>query len=178
MNYLDFIILIPLVYFAWKGFSHGLIIELASIIGLVAGIWAAWHFSGLVEIWLSDSMNLNSQYLNIIAFIVTMIGVIIAVHIIGKLLEKIIDLIALGFVNKLSGLAFGVFKGVLIMSLFIYIFNTFGGKTILAENTENESIIYKEIAPLAPFIIGKINTDDLNLGKRDEAEEDPATTNL
>ena len=177
MDYIDIIILIPLIYFAWKGFSRGLIIELASLIGLAAGIWAAWHFSGIVEVWLIQSAGLQSKYLNIIAFILTMIAVIILVHITGKLLEKFIDLIALGFLNKMAGMFFGIMKGVLILSLFIYLINTFAGGQIMSEEQENQSMLYKPIAGIAPLIIGKINMDDFKFPQEEETFNEKSENN-
>ena len=47
MNYLDFIIAIPLVWGAYKGFQRGFIFEIAMIIGLVLGLYLAFKMSSL-----------------------------------------------------------------------------------------------------------------------------------
>lgn len=48
MDWLDILILILLGASAWKGFRRGFIIELASLVGLVLGIWAGIHLSDRV----------------------------------------------------------------------------------------------------------------------------------
>ena len=45
MNFIDVLILIPVIYAAWKGFKHGLIIEVFTLLALVVGIYAGIHFS-------------------------------------------------------------------------------------------------------------------------------------
>ena len=45
MNYLDIIIIIPLIWGAYKGFRKGFIIEIASLIALILGIWGGINFS-------------------------------------------------------------------------------------------------------------------------------------
>jgi len=44
-NHWDIILFIPLAFAAWKGFRKGFIVELASIIALIAGIYIAANFS-------------------------------------------------------------------------------------------------------------------------------------
>jgi membrane protein required for colicin V production len=44
LNLLDIIILIPLLLFAYNGYKKGLIIEIATLIALVLGIYASIHF--------------------------------------------------------------------------------------------------------------------------------------
>lgn len=46
MNYIDIILLLPLLYGAYRGFSRGLIIEVATLLGLLLGVYIAIKFSG------------------------------------------------------------------------------------------------------------------------------------
>ena len=42
VNYIDVIILLPLVYGAYKGFSQGLIVEMSTLFALVLGVFISW----------------------------------------------------------------------------------------------------------------------------------------
>ena len=42
MNYLDFIIAVPLLWGAWKGFQRGIIFEIAMLIGIILGLYLAF----------------------------------------------------------------------------------------------------------------------------------------
>ena len=100
INLLDLILLIPLLLFAFQGYKKGIIIEVATLLALVLGIYAALFFSDYTANLLTGSFNISKEYLNIIAFIVTFIGVLILVLLLGKLLEKVVNLLLLGFINK------------------------------------------------------------------------------
>ena len=54
MNYIDILILIPIAWFGYKGFNNGLVRELASIIALIAGLYASFKFSDWVATWINN----------------------------------------------------------------------------------------------------------------------------
>ena len=45
MNYIDIVILLFLLYGAFRGFSKGLIIEVATLAGLILGVFIAIRYS-------------------------------------------------------------------------------------------------------------------------------------
>ena len=73
MNILDLIILIPLAWSAYKGFSKGLIISVASLLALLLGIYGSIRFSDITSGYLIDHFEFSSQYLPIISFAITFI---------------------------------------------------------------------------------------------------------
>lgn len=173
MNFLDIILLIPLIWFAYRGFSRGFVIELASLIGLVAGIWAALHFSFFAAGFLADNFGIGPKYLPIIAFIVTFVAVVLVVYLIGKIIEKFIDILALGFLNKLAGLAFGVVKAAFLMSIIILVINSFDqNQSVIKPKARDGSLLYKPIEKFAPWIIPRLDVSDIrDIEFDDKAEE-------
>ena len=172
MNIIDIILIIPIIWFAYLGFKRGLIIELASLIALILGIYAALYFSFYAEDLLANIFNMGPKYRGIAAFILTFVVVIVVVHLIGKLLEKIINLVALGFLNKLAGGIFGVLKGAVLLSVILLILNQFNNKLISQEKKEG-SMFYGPVAGIAPLLWDKLQNqeyidppekDDINKG--------------
>ena len=115
MGVLDIILGLLLVYGLYKGFINGLFVEIASIIALVAGLYGAIHFSYIAGDYLSSNMEWNERYMNITAFIITFIIIVIIVHLAGKFLTKIADFAMLGLLNKLAGAIFGALKVAVII---------------------------------------------------------------
>ncbi|MBE0674501.1 MAG: CvpA family protein, partial [Bacteroidales bacterium] len=62
MNLIDFFIIAILVFALVRGFIKGLIIEVASVLALILGIWGAIRFSGFVGQRLTDYFDLTTQY--------------------------------------------------------------------------------------------------------------------
>ena len=161
MGVLDIIFIIPIIWLAYKGFSKGLIIELATLAALVLGIYASLHFSYLTADFLKDNFEMNQKYLGILSFIITFILVVIVLNLIGKLLEKVIDLVALGFLNKSFGGFFGVLKAVIFLSFIIYFVNKFDkNRYIFSPALTSESMLYTYVEDVAPAIVKFYNGID------------------
>ncbi len=160
INLLDLILLIPLLLFAYNGFKKGIIIEITTLAALILGIYAALFFSGFTAGMLTSSFNISREYLNIIAFVVTFIVVLILVMIVGRLLEKVVNLLMLGIINKLAGAVFGILKGALLLSILIFLINYFDvNASIIKKEARTQSVLYKSIEPVAPWIYNKFNLE-------------------
>jgi len=161
MNFLDIIILVPVVWFGWQGFRRGLIIELATLAALVLGIYAAIYFSGIAANYLEENFTLSTESATNLSYILTFLLVFIIVFIIGKVLEKVVDVIALGLLNKIVGAVFGAAKAVILVSIFLAIINHYNGK-LISEEKKNGSFFYGYIAPVALFIWQGFEDFDFN----------------
>jgi len=153
MYYLDIIMGIFLVLSAFTGFSKGFIEELAGLIALILGIWAAIHFSGLVAGYLTNHLHFTFQHLSIASFLITFVIVVILVHVVGFVVSKIIKSASLGFLNRLAGFGFGVIKGALILSVILGVFNRIDDDVhIISPQKKAESRLYEPIRNFAPRI--------------------------
>jgi membrane protein required for colicin V production len=150
MNHLDILLLIPALWFGYKGFTHGLIRELASLAALILGIYAAFVFTDLVEKWISNPNIPKEVY-----FAITFLIVLIAVYLLGRLVEKIIKLVIPEFVNNILGALFGVAKVIVIFSAVIYFIHSIDSKqVILTERATEKSFTYKYVEPVVPILKG------------------------
>jgi len=148
MNYLDILVLIPALWFGYKGFRHGLIRELAGLAALVLGIYAAFVFTDWVEKWLNYPNIPKEAY-----FAITFLVVLVAVFFVGRLVEKIIKLMIPEFVNNLLGGIFGVAKVMVFFStIFFFIHSVDSKNVILTEKTIEKSFTYRYIEPVAPYL--------------------------
>ena len=162
MNILDIVLIIPIVWLMYRGFQKGFIIELSSLVALILGIYFAINFSYFASDFLARNFNVGDKYLSIIAFVFTFMVIVFVVFMIGKILEKFIDIILLGFVNKLAGAAFGIIKAIFLISVILWIINSFDySKSIIKENTKQKSMLYKPIENFAPMIVPKLNLDKI-----------------
>jgi len=150
MNYIDIIILIPALWFGYKGFTHGLIRELVSLAALILGIYAAFVFTDFVEKWINNPNIPKDAY-----FAITFIVVLIAVFLLGKLVEKIVKLVIPAFLNNLLGGLFGVAKVIVFFSAILFLIHSIDSKNvILTEEVIEKSFTYKYIEPVVPYLKG------------------------
>ncbi len=153
MNALDIILAVPLLWFTYKGFTKGLIIELATLIALLLGIYVAAHFSNYTADFMMDKLDFHSQYMSIISFALTFILVVVLVMLFGKSLEKVINLLLLSFVNKLAGAAFGLIKVAFVISVLIMILGNFDAEDkIISKELQKGSLLYEPVKKIAPAL--------------------------
>ena len=90
MNVLDIIFLIPLLYALYRGFKKGLIHMVSSLAALVLGIIGAIQLRPLFASALDSVFGISPEYVNVIAFAVAFVSIVIIVHLVAFLVEKLV----------------------------------------------------------------------------------------
>jgi membrane protein required for colicin V production len=156
MNLLDLIILVPVVWLCIRGISKGFVIELASLIGLVLGILAAYYFSGYVQDFLKDYFTIREQTLKIIAYILIFLVVMLIAFLVGKAIEKVVDMVAMGWLNKLLGGIVGLAKGIVLVGIIFFIIEMADkGENVIKPQVKEKSMFYEPLMQLVHFIVPK-----------------------
>lgn len=154
MNYIDITLCIPLVWGLYKGFMKGLIVEAASFIAFSLAVYGGLHFSDFIADLLHEELGWQSDYLPIVSFAITFLGIVISVYLIAKLVQRLVEGMALGGINKIGGALLGSLKYALIMSLIIFIIDAFEKSySFFSLDTKKESILYEPIGTIAPLLI-------------------------
>ncbi len=153
MNTFDILITALLLFGFIRGLFKGLFLEVASLVGFVAGIYGTIHFSHFIKDFLITRVSWEEKYITLVSFAITFIIIVIAVTFIGKLFTKIADFASLGILNKLLGGLFGALKIGLLLSVMLLIFSKLNSKIPFISNNQQESaVLYNPLKNLAPAI--------------------------
>lgn len=147
MSIFDIVVIILLVPAIFSGYTKGFISQIFSIIAIVVSIWSSVHFADQLCDYLKDTlMQDNPVLLKIIAFVIILVLVSLVLVIIGKIIEKFLKIIMLGWLNKLLGIIFSLIKWALILSLLIGVFNNINHTmNLFSAEQLNECIFYKPL---------------------------------
>jgi membrane protein required for colicin V production len=153
MNYFDIIIAVVLVWAFYSGYKKGAIYMLISFIAIIVGVYAAVFFSYLLVGKIGEFIHTDPEKLKVISYILTFVIVFGFLHLIGKILDKFLQAIALGFVNRLIGGGISVAMKILILALVLWMFDQ-GNKQIGLVNQKkiDNSVMFNPIKNLAPVI--------------------------
>ena len=173
-NYIDAFVLIALAYSFYRGFSKGFIIVLASFVALILGVIGAIYFSDYAAEMLKSKTDIDEEYISISAFSITFMGIIVGVHLIAKIVNQAVKMVALGPLNKVMGGVFNILKTIIILSVAFYLFDFFNSQfTMVKKKTLNESIAYTSIRSITEEVIPLITKSDwYNPDKLEEAIDD------
>ncbi|MGL1885351.1 MAG: CvpA family protein [Reichenbachiella sp.] len=148
MNVIDLVILVFLLIGAFTGFRKGLLMELISIgaffIAIILGIklldWGIMVLSDYIEGY--DGM------LPIFSFTIIFLAIIISLYFLGKVVKRVLDLTLFGSLDDIAGSLLGIVKWALFISIFIWIFDSFGGH--IDEEMTKTSFLYGPVSSFAP----------------------------
>ena len=150
----DAVLSIWLAWAMFNGFRKGLIIKVASIVALGLGIYAGFHFSSFAAEWLNQRFDWSTRTTEVGAFGLTFLGVVVGVHFIAKLLEKIVDITALSMLNKLGGLALGLVQTLFFLSALTYALDgVFGPRQWLPEAQVEQSMLYPFVEDVIEYVV-------------------------
>jgi colicin V production protein len=136
---------------------RGLIIEMASLLAIVVGIYGAIHFSFFTARLLGELMPSSQQTIEVVAFGLTLIVLMLAVMFLAKMLTKMLKAAELGFLNRLAGALFGVLKAAVIVgSLFVFLERTFQTEKWLSPSALNESVLYEPVKSISAVVYANV----------------------
>jgi membrane protein required for colicin V production len=157
MSFFDIIVAALLAFSFYKGVKNGLFVEVASFISLLLGIYLAIKFSSLMKEMIIKHVSWNPNTIQVTAFILTFILVVIGVYFLAKILTGIADFAFLGWANKLGGGFFRVLKSILILSVFIALFEKINfNNTFAKKETLDSYIFYNPVKKVAAFVYPSI----------------------
>ncbi len=143
MNTLDIVILLLFVPGVIRGLTKGFLEQGVTLAGVVLAFWLAFHFSDKASVWLQQYITVPDSVLHLLGFAAVLIGSIIGVILLAKLLTKVVDMIALGWLNKVLGLVFALGTTALVLAGLASLFDSLNLRFELVKSPIlQESVLY------------------------------------
>lgn len=147
---IDIAYLLILAFAVFKGYSKGFVIAIFSFVAVVVGLAAAIKLSVVVAGWLGSNTGLSSKLLPIVAFAIVMISVALLVRWAAFLIEKALQAVMLGFVNKIAGILLYIIIYTIVFSVVLF----FAEKiSLIKPETIAASRFYNFVQPWGPKAI-------------------------
>lgn len=116
--------------------------EVATLVGLLAGIWAAVHLSQEV----AELLGLKNENAVLVAFFVCFVGALVLAWMIGRMVEGLMKAANISTVNRVLGAASGMLKALCILAVVLnYAVMLDRKEEVLKPETKEESLLYKPV---------------------------------
>ena len=119
INWLDIVILIPIVYGLGHGLLRGFVRELTSILAILGGVLAGKFFAPQFTAYLLTVINMPERAALFLAYFLLFIGVALLCKLLAQAFTKLLRKVDLNWLNRLVGAAFGVIMWAMIVSLIL-----------------------------------------------------------
>lgn len=153
MNGLDYVLIAIIVLAALRCWFRGIIGEVLSMAAILGGLLAGIFFYRPVGEWLNTLVSMGGFAL-VAGFVASFALVFIVVKIIEKSMRSVLENLNLDILDRLLGLVFGVFEGMVVSAIIIMLLRyqpVFNVEALLTE-----SFIARLLLPLVAAAIPAI----------------------
>ena len=137
MNWLDVLLVLPLIVGLVRGLMRGFISEIIAILVVILGVLGAKLWASTFSAWLLIQFAWPQGVCDIVAYTLLFLGIAIVLSVFAKLLNKFMRASHLSWANRLLGAVFGVAKYGLVVLFAVFVID----KT-------NESLHWADDAPI------------------------------
>ena len=139
MQTIDWILVVLLLLGAIRGWRTGLIKQVVSLGGLIAGLLIAKLCYAMVGDAIAPHIDNHTTLAHVLAFILIWIAVPVILGVLGEILTTVLDkLFVLGTVNSILGALLGLIKFQFIIGALIWVLCA---TKIIGENTMQQSVL-------------------------------------
>lgn len=125
------------------GIKKGFIKQLATLLGVITGLLAAKILYVSLAEKISPMLNDSITLAQTIAFIAIWIAVPLVFSLIASMLTKALEIVSLGWLNRLLGAVLGALKYLLLLSILISVIEFIDSDNKLINRTsKEESVLY------------------------------------
>lgn len=120
MGVIDIVIVccfLPVLYF---GIKNGLVKQLVAFAVVYFGIRLSLRFATPVAAWVVEHVHLSEFWAKAVSFILIFFAVALLLSLFGRIIEKIIKISLLGWLNKLLGIVMTFCIFALLISVIVY----------------------------------------------------------
>ena len=145
---LDLVFAVFIILAVFKGYSKGMVVAIFSIVAFIAGIAAAMKLSASVAVYLGQNAHIAGKWLPVLSFLLVFLAVVVIVRLGAKFIEKTLNLVMLGWLNRLAGiLLYAVLYSILLSILVFYASLVH----LISAETLQGSVTWPFLQPLGPW---------------------------
>lgn len=142
MTLLDILLAIPLLFLIFVGWKKGLVREIATLAGVLLGIWASVHLSKQV----APLLGIDGESAVLIAFIVTFLVALVLTYLLGRCIEGLMKAAKLSFINRLAGALLGAAEALCILAVLLnFMVMIDSNEMIIKPGTKEKSVLYRPV---------------------------------
>ena len=120
INWLDAILVLPLVVGLVRGLMRGLISEIIAIVVVILGVLGARYGAPSFSAWLLTQFAWPQGVCDVVAYTIIFLAIAILLSITARLLTKFMRAIHLGWANRIAGGLFGMVKYGIIILIIVF----------------------------------------------------------
>ncbi len=157
MNWLDVLILLPLLFGIVRGVMRGLVSEIIAIVVVIFGVLCARFWAPPFSAWLIAQFAWPKGVCDVVAYTLLFLAVAIVLSILARLLNKLLKAIHLGWINRIFGGLCGFVKYAIIVLIVVFAMDKTNETFHWLDESPvvKSSIVYPQAVKATHWVIGE-----------------------
>ncbi|MCK4579029.1 MAG: CvpA family protein [Candidatus Marinimicrobia bacterium] len=151
-------LLLFIAYFGLRGFQRGLVDEVGRLVGLILAIVLANKLAANLAVYI----GLDNEFARkAVAFVGIFIVVLLVVGFAARALQTLLELVLLGWLDKLGGILFGVLKSLVVLGVLVYVLEGFPATNDFLKRLHEQSFVFRNVAAVKNGLFKALSLDDM-----------------
>ena len=152
---LDLLFAIAIVFAIFKGYRRGFIVGLFSLVAVIIGLAAAMKLSAVAASYIGQNVNVSKEWLPVLSFVVVFIIVVLLIRLAANAIDRTVEMVMLGWLNKLAGIVLYVIIYTIVFSVLLFYAEQI---KLLKPETVANSVTYSYVQPWGPKVINGLGS--------------------
>lgn len=152
INYFDIFVIIAMAFFFIKGAYSGFFEEVSGIVAIILSIFLIRMYGNMVADFIGrySSSSFNYPF----AIVIIVVGGFLAVSLVARLLNKVMQITFTGWINRILGALFGLAKGLLFTGIVAFALSWFLKDDPLVTGSQTMPYLLDIMGKVVDFVIG------------------------
>lgn len=157
MNWLDVLIILPLLFGIVRGVMRGFVSEIIAIVVVIFGVLSARLWAPSFSAWLIGQFAWPKGVCDVVAYTLLFLAVAIILSICARLLNKLLKAIHLGWINRIFGGLCGFVKYAIIVLIVVFAMDKTNDTFHWLDESPivKSSVVYPQAVKATHWVIGE-----------------------
>ena len=160
MNWLDVLLLLPLLVGLVRGLMRGLVSEVIAIVVVILGVLGSRLWAPPFSVWFLGQFAWPQGVCDVVAYVLLFLAIAIILSILARLMTKFLRAIHMGWANRLFGGIFGLLKYGIIVLIIVFAMDRTNQSFHWLDKAEvvETSVIYPQMVKACNIIYRSVPT--------------------
>lgn len=160
MNWFDILISVLLLIAFINGYRRGLIMQLVGLATIVLAAIFGGKLAATILPELNRLINLAPDVARVLSFVLAFALIAVGISLIGRLLERFINVVFLSFINRVIGAIVAVGTMMVFLSVLLNLVLMLDQKdTLISREVKEDSFFFHRVEAVVPAIVPYLNKE-------------------
>ncbi len=160
MNWFDLVTLILLLLALIDGYRKGLIQQLVGLATIILAAIFGGKIAGYILPELNNLIDISPEFARVLSFLMAFGAIAIVISLIGKLIQKLLTVTFLSFVNRLFGSIIAVGTLMFFLSIILNIVLMLDkNENLIKKEIKEESFFFERVEAVVPAVVPYLDKD-------------------